>query len=386
MKIPPISIRSLGSLSPLGSTPDFIWKQYLKEAHCLQYRDFDLFSAHISALPEEELQQIQVLRNSDRNYKKLDPSVLYAVYASRLARERAGWGYEDKIGVNVGSSRGATTLFEQYHDHFLRTGHTPTASSPTTTLGNISSWVAHDLGVSGPSLSHSITCSTALHALLNGISWIRAGMTSKCIVGGSEAPLTAFTIAQMKAMKIYASTQQEYPCRAMDMEKHSNGMVLGEGAAVACIEAGISKDSMAVIEGIGYATEALVHGISISDEANCIQKAMKMAMGDLAPSEIDVIVLHAPGTLKGDQAERNAIYEVFGSSTPAMTTNKWKIGHTLGASGMLSVEMAVLMLQYQQFLKVPYVLYRYIPEHIRRVMLNTVGFGGNAVSVLLSSP
>ena len=32
--------------------------------------------------------------------------------------------------------------------------------SPTTTLGNISSWVAYDLGLDGVTLSHSITCST----------------------------------------------------------------------------------------------------------------------------------------------------------------------------------------------------------------------------------
>jgi 3-oxoacyl-(acyl-carrier-protein) synthase len=38
-------------------------------------------------------------------------------------------------------------------------------------LGNISSWVAHDLQSSGPEISHSITCSTALHAVLNGVAW-----------------------------------------------------------------------------------------------------------------------------------------------------------------------------------------------------------------------
>jgi 3-oxoacyl-(acyl-carrier-protein) synthase len=82
-------------------------------------------------------------------------------------------------------------------------------ASPTTTLGNISSWVAHDLQSSGPEISHSITCSTALHALLNGVAWLKAGMADKFLVGGTEAPLTDFTIAQMRALKIYSNSAEE---------------------------------------------------------------------------------------------------------------------------------------------------------------------------------
>jgi 3-oxoacyl-(acyl-carrier-protein) synthase len=62
----------------------------------------------------------------------------------------------------------------------------------------------HDLQSSGPEISHSITCSTALHAVLNGIAWLKSGMVDKFFSGGSEAPLTDFTIAQMRALKIYS--------------------------------------------------------------------------------------------------------------------------------------------------------------------------------------
>ena len=116
-----------------------------------------------------------------------------------------------------------------------------TLSSPTTTLGNISSWVAHDLQTKGPEISHSITCSTALHALINGVAWLKSGMANKFLVGGSEAPLTPFTIAQMKAMRIYAKGNSDYPCRAMDLQKKQNTMVLGEAASIACLELGIQK-------------------------------------------------------------------------------------------------------------------------------------------------
>jgi 3-oxoacyl-[acyl-carrier-protein] synthase II len=97
-----------------------------------------------------------------------------------------------------------------------------------------------------------------------------------------------------------------------------------------------------------------------------------------------VIVMHAPGTIKGDLSEKNAIAKIFRNKIPLLTTNKWKIGHTFGASGMLSMELAILMMQHQKFIDVPYLNEVKIPEKIIKVMVNAVGFGGNAVSVLLS--
>ena len=47
-------------------------------------------------------------------------------------------------------------------------------------------------------------------------------MSDKFLVGGTEASLTEFTIAQMRAMKIYGKKDTEYPCRALDLEKKKN--------------------------------------------------------------------------------------------------------------------------------------------------------------------
>jgi hypothetical protein len=33
--------------------------------------------------------------------------------------------------------------------------------------------------------------------VLNGVTWLRSGMVDKFLVGGSETPLTDFTIAQI---------------------------------------------------------------------------------------------------------------------------------------------------------------------------------------------
>jgi len=382
-----IFITALSSISPLGNTLQETWKNYTRPDHFLQEKKYAEITAWGSSLTEDAKRKILELKNSDSKYRNLDETVLYAISASRAAIRQAGWKDGD-FGVNIGSSRGATGLFEKYHSEFIHSGEASTLSSPTTTLGNISSWVAHDLQSEGPEISHSITCSTALHSLLNGVAWLKSGMANKFLVGGSEAPLTPFTIAQMKALKVYSRFSGdglgEYPCRALDLEKKQNSMVLGEAASMMCLEIGNKNNALARIAGLGYATEILEHNISISSDAVCFQKSMKMALGKMDPKDVDVVVLHAPGTIKGDLSEVAAIEKVFGKDMPALTTNKWKLGHSFGASGMLSLELAVLMLQHQDFIPVPYVAYRTIPKQINKVMINAVGFGGNAVSVLLA--
>ncbi len=382
----PISITAIASISPLGNNPTNIWRNYLKNNHKFVIKENEL----VAPLSDENEIEIEKLRQSDTKYKNLDKTVLMGIYVARKAIKSAQWKNGD-FGINIGSSRGATALFEKYHQDFLERNKTETLASPTTTLGNISSWIAHDLQTSGPTISHSITCSTALHALLNGVAWINSGMSDKFLVGGSEAPLTPFTIAQMKALKIYASTNKKeslsgvemYPCKTLDFSKKRNTMVLGEGASVICLEKGKTEKALAIIEGIGYATEILEHNISISKEAVCFQKSMKMALKNTNLSDVDIVVMHAPGTLKGDTSEYKAIQKVF-EEMPAVTSNKWKIGHTFGASGALSIEFAILMLQHQQFIGIPFLENQKQPKQVKKILVNAVGFGGNAVSVLLS--
>lgn len=380
----PVSITALASISALGSTYEDVWSRYLNKAHCISEKKFSKFSALVAQLSEHDKSEINLLRNSDPKYKYLDDSVLYGVYVSRKAVANAKWLPTENFGINIGSSRGATTLFEKYHKAFLTNDFAETLSSPTTTLGNISSWVAHDLQTQGPNISHSITCSTGLHALLNGVVWLESGMANKFLIGASEAALTDFTIAQMQALKVYARKNQEYPCQALNLNKKQNTMVVGEAASAMCLEYGDVKNALAKIVGVGYATEVLEHNVSISTNADCFQKSMRMALGNTALTEVDAIVMHAPGTIKGDVSEVNAIKEVFGNHKPLLTSNKWKLGHTFASSGLMSVELAIMMLNKQEFISVPYIEQESVQQPLRKIIVNAVGFGGNAVSVLLT--
>ncbi len=381
----PISILSLASISALGASASMVWKSYVASVPLFSKKKMGNSLQWVSQLSSETEQELSQLQKDNPAYKKLDRTVLLSIVASRKATKQFVSG---SVGVNIGSSRGATQLFETYHKQFLAKEKVSPFSSPTTTLGNISSWVGQDIGAKGMTMEHSVTCSTSLHALLNGIAWLQANMADQFVVGGSEAALTPFTLTQIQALKLYSKSEDQAACHSMDFEKSKNTMVLGEGAAVALIEKGIADNALALISGFGFASEKIEHGSAISENADCFQRSMKEALASAKLKTVDAIIMHAPGTVKGDLAEKKAIDLVFTESEPLLTSNKWMLGHTFGASGMLSIEMAVLMLQHQRFIENPFYIYSEEDRQrpLNSIMVNAVGFGGNAVSIIITKP
>jgi 3-oxoacyl-(acyl-carrier-protein) synthase len=338
--------------------------------------------AWISPISKVKEDQLQAFLRDHEVYKSLDRCVQLALFAARSLKN-----IPEQTAVNIGSSRGATGLWEEYHSRFRESGTVPTATSPLTTLGNVSSWVAQDLGLKGTAFSHSITCATASHAILNAIAWLESGMALSFIAGGSEAPLTDFTIAQMQALRIYSRDSSPYPCKSLDLDKSQNSMILGEGAACFLLSKE-DKNSLAKITGYGSAIEKLNSATSVTQSGLCLQESMTQAIQHIDLETVDAIITHAPGTIKGDKAEFTAIKAVFGELYPYLCNNKWQLGHALGASGALNLRMAIEMLQSERIFKIPY-----LEESLanprgdarmpKRILINATGFGGNAVSLLI---
>jgi 3-oxoacyl-(acyl-carrier-protein) synthase len=380
-----IGIVAFGSSSALGGTQAEVWNQYLDNGTCIRYHpEYEAWVASLNTSEEEVLER---LLSSDKRYQRLDRSVLLAMLAAKRAVESALWGNEKTVGLCLGSSRGATGAWEAYFEQFRsRKRQLPPQASPLSTAGNLATHTAQYVGITGFASDQSITCSSAVHALANAVVWLESRRYDRFLAGGAEAPLTPFTIAQMKALKIYADADlsNPYPNRSLDLNKAQNTMVLGEGSAVFALERS-PEQALAWINGLGYAREDIASMTSVSEDGIGLQIAMRNALDEAGLTSVDAVICHCPGTRLGDQSEYAAIQAVFGERMPRLTSNKWKIGHTLGASGALSLELALLMIKHQEFIPVPYLGAPVINRPIRHVMVNALGFGGNAISVILEA-
>ena len=217
-------------------------------------------------------------------------------------------------------------------------------------------------------------------------------MATRFLAGGTEAPLTAFTVAQMRALRVYArDAAAPYPCRSCTTETpRVNTMVLGEGACMVALESWTGQQaqrqrSAGVILGLGFSVETVETSTGLSEEGTSLGLSMQRALADAGLERVDAVVTHTPGTSLGDRAELNAVRGTFGDELPVLTSNKWILGHTLGASGVLGIEYALFILRHQRWVEYPYpVGFKNEPRPIATVMVNSVGFGGNAGSVVVA--
>ena len=99
-----VSIMKMASISAAGSQHNEIWETYISGKQKLTQLPFDEDELLAGTLDEKSQSLIDGVRAEEDLYNRLDDSVLYAIYVSRLVMDADG--REDTIGINFGSSRG----------------------------------------------------------------------------------------------------------------------------------------------------------------------------------------------------------------------------------------------------------------------------------------
>jgi 3-oxoacyl-[acyl-carrier-protein] synthase II len=386
-------ISSIGSASALGNNEKTVLDS-IQQGKC-NFQLKKLNGAEYPVIPihhDASIELAELLHQYPR-YKRIDRSAQLGILATQKCLEQLDENTSSEWTINAGSSRGATGIWEDYHHEFIQERSVPIKSSPLTTLGNISTHIAQHQKLQGFCIDHSITCGSGLQALANGYAWLKAGLTDHFLAVGTEAPITDFTLAQMVALGIYTNEKDEYPCKPCGLNNNKlNTFLLGEAAvAVALVTKEQPAENDVILAGMGTGSETIVHPASISPQGDAFRISMNKALENagITAHQVDWVIPHSPGTFQGDHAEQFAIKSVFGEHPVQVLNHKFLTGHTLGASGLLSIELAFYMLTKNISIRFPYPsIYSSNPELSKLqpscILINSMGFGGNAVSIILS--
>jgi malonyl CoA-acyl carrier protein transacylase len=223
------------------------------------------------------------------------------------------------------------------------------APDDTTLLGRLScaaaGFICNRYGLMGPSFSVSAACASSLVALHSAIQMIRNGIIDAAVVGGGEEKLTHIHFIEFSALgALYGLSGRERPAhecsRPFDAER--DGLVLGEGGGMIVIE----RESLARKRGVPV--HAIITNMGASNnhlgmvESSSITQ--EIAIGNsfrgipYGPDGVDMVECHATSTRQGDIEEVRALKAFFKPSDRTMLTAfKSQIGHTLGASGIISL-------------------------------------------------
>ena len=313
--------------------------------------------------------------------------------AVAAARER--WGAR-RIGVFLGTSTSGLlqTELAYRHRHREPDGALPASFhyGATQNTYSLAAFVAEALGLEGPGWVVSTACSSSAKVFGNAARLIAAGLIDAAVVGGVDS-LCLTTLYGFNSLELLSSDI----CRPWDAAR--NGLSIGEAAAFALVERGVSEGSAAPqgwLLGVGESNDGYHMSTPHPEGAGAVE-AMRAALADahLQPADIDYINLHGTATPSNDAAEARAVGQVFGADTPCSST-KGATGHTLGAAGGVEAAIALLTLRHGLMpaglnlrqvdvdLKPNYLrTNRHAP--VRRVVSNSFGFGGSNACLVLGA-
>ncbi|HET8679612.1 MAG TPA: beta-ketoacyl-ACP synthase II [bacterium] len=404
-----VVITGLGVVSPLGIGHQQFWSALVAGTSGVgPITRFDAsdFATRIAA----EVRDFDPTTHMDRKEaRRNDRFVQFAYVASRLALEDAGYAVTPanaaRIGVLIGSGIGGATTWEDQHRQLMERG--PDRVSPffvPMIITNMASGVTSILvGAKGPSSCVVTACATGGNAIGDAARMIARGEVDAMLAGGSEAAITALSVAGFCSMKAMSTRNDDPQGASRPFDATRDGFVMGEGAGVVLLEAREHAESRgAPIHGelIGYGVTSDAFHITQPDpEGDGAYRSMAAALDDaaIAPDEIDYINAHGTSTPYNDRLETQAIRRLFGNHTRRLPVSSTKsmTGHLLGAAGGVELIACALALRHQVIpptinYTVPdpecdldYVPNTARPARLRTVMSNAFGFGGhNAILIL----
>lgn len=271
----------------------------------------------------------------------------------RMLMEETWKALEDaQLGeVDLSNSVVGTFVGVEDGDYRLNTGDEVRITSNHT--GILAARLAYYLNFKGACIAINTACSSGLTALHQACLSLRNDDCDIAVVAGASLVCRPETYLGMTRSGMIAVDGE---CYAFD--KRASGMIPGEAIAVIVLR----RLSVAEREKNHIYAKILGTGINYDGKTNGITAPNGKAQADLyrklyrklgiSSREIEYIVSHGTGTKLGDPIEMNALDEVFredgcAPASCAITSVKPNIGHTLAASGIVSLISLVMAMKHR---------------------------------------
>jgi 3-oxoacyl-[acyl-carrier-protein] synthase I len=256
-------------------------------------------------------------------------------------------------------------------------------------IGNPAIFLKKYFGLNNFSASVSTACSSGIKAFSLAKNLLMSDTSSAAIVFGvdsiAKVPLFGFN-----SLEVLTSNPTN------PFSKNRSGINIGEGVAAFIVEKDV-KQGIDIL-GIGETTDTY-HLTTPNPDGKEAAKTIQLALKDakLNSGDVDYINLHGTGTFANDKMEANAIFNVFGTQTPASST-KPLTGHCLGASAAIECAMCCKLLENNNKKIYPHIFDgeydKDLPKinlvkknqsliRLKTILCTSFGFGGTNAAIIL---
>jgi len=411
MQLKRVVVTGLGALTPIGNTVSEYWNGLsngVSGANLITKFDASKFRTKFAC----ELKGFDPLNFIDRKEaRKMDPYTQYAVVVADEAVADSGINAEgidhNRVGVIWGSGIGGLRSFLDEAIEFARGDGTPRFNPffiPKMISDIAGGHISIKYGFRGPNFTTVSACASSNNAIVDAFNYIRLGMATAFVTGGSEACVNEAAMGGFNAMKALSERNDDYATASRPFDLTRDGFVLGEGAGALVLEEyehAKARGAKIYAEIVGGGLSADAYHITAPHPdglgaTTVMQNALQDA--EMRPEDIDYVNVHGTSTPLGDLSESKAIGHVFGehayklniSSTKSMT------GHLLGAAGAVEAIAGILAMQHSLIpptinhttddpefdSKLNFTFNKAQKREVKAVLSNTFGFGGHNVSVI----
>ncbi len=360
-----IVITGMGAVTPIGSGVEEYWNRLIAGACGIdKIRQFDATDLAVRIAAEVHSFDLQKYMPK-KMIHETDAFTQYAYVAAAEALAMAGKKDGERSGENARMSddpdRSASIGLPADPDQMGIVMGTAMAGVATTAatqeiltnavhknvgprfvpriLGNIAAAqiaIAH--GITGHSVTLSTACASGGDAVSAAAMLLQADEADAVLAVGAESilcPLVIYSLANAHTLS-RMNDDPQHSCRPFDA--HRSGFVIGEGGGALVLETeenALARGATIYAELAGWANNnEAYHVIKPNPDGissiKCMRKALLRA--GLSPRDVDYINAHGTGTKLGDEAELNALGQLFEGS--AISSTKGATGHMMGAGGI----------------------------------------------------
>lgn len=351
-----VVITGIGALTSLGLTAEESWQGLIAGKSG---------AGPITMIPEIEKYGIRFaceLKGFDptdwidrKEARRMDRFAQIVIAAARMAETDSGIDIAaepDRVGASIATGIGGIKSFQDSYDMLLERGAdrlTPFAI-PSIIPNMGAAWVSMTLGTQGPLSAQCAACAASNMSIGDGLDAIRLGRADVMLCGGTEAAITAVSVAGFAAMRALSRRNDDATRASRPFDADRDGFVMGEAAAVLVLEElehAKARGARIYAELLGYGVSSDANHITDPDPTGANPaRAIRMSLADagVGPGDVDYINAHATSTPVGDSAETRVIKQVLGEEhahqVPVSGT-KGATGHCLGAAGAVEAMFAV---------------------------------------------
>lgn len=349
----PVVVTGIGMVSPLGlGRSAFAEALFSGESGITPLTLFDpgpdrpRLAAQVTNFKAQEYIRPATARRMDRLSQMV-------AAAARMAADDAGLTVtpdnRDRIGVMLGTCFGGTDVAATFGKVLFGEGprRVNPILVPNTVMNAPAGHLAIELGVRGINTTVNHREVAAETALAYGASQLRNGRATAIFSGGGDI-LSPFAVSVFHHFRAL-SPQDDGDEGAYPFDKRANGLVLGEGAAILCLETLAAAEQRGTqpyceLASWGMASApAPATGWPKFPDGPVLAMQRALAAAGIGAADIDLVCASAAGTPALDRLEALALAQVFGDHRPHVVAVKGALGENLSSGSIRAAAMALTL-------------------------------------------